>query len=296
MKKILSVSGGVDSMVLFELFKDDNIVVAHFNHKLRPSADEDEKFVRDICKKNNIRFEVGYLKVKPGEKVSEDRARIKRYAFLKNLQKQLELENPEPVKIYTAHHLDDLTETVAINLLRGTSWRGLAPFSSNIYRPFIQDEDILKPESKADILIFASRNNIHFREDPTNFEPDFLRNRIREKLSTLEPEKKYELNQKIKALWKVQTKLRKEIEIALSELVDEEEFKEQGIIKREWFYDLDEKVALEFLKHLLSLKNISLTGPKLKDFLVAIKTYSPEKKFNLPEDRLITIHKTYLKV
>jgi len=63
-----------------------------------------------------------------------------------------------------------------------------------------------------------------------------------------------------------------------------------------WFYDLDEKVALEFLKHLLSLKNISLTGPKLKDFLVAIKTYSPEKKFNLPEDRLITIHKTYLKV
>lgn len=283
-------------MVLFELFKNDNVVVAHFNHKLRPSADEDEKFVKEICRKNNVRFEVGYLKVKPGEKISEERARIERYNFLNNLKNRLELESPEPVEIYTAHHLDDLTETVAINLLRGTSWRGLTPFSSDIHRPFLQDNDILKPESKADILTFAARNHVHFRQDPTNFEPDFLRNRIREKLSTLEPEKKYELNQKIKALWKAQTKLRKEIEIALSELVDEEEFKEQGIIKREWFFDLDEKVALEFLRYLLNLKNISLTGPKLKDFLIAIKAYSPEKKFNLPNNKLITIHKTYLKI
>jgi len=295
MRKILSVSGGVDSMVLFELFKNDNVVVAHFNHKLRPSADEDEKFVREICRKNNVRFEIGYLKVKPGEKISEERARIERYNFLNNLKNRLELESPEPVEIYTAHHLDDLTETVAINLLRGTSWRGLTPFSSNVHRPFIQDWDILKPESKADILTFAARNHVHFRQDPTNFEPDFLRNRIREKLSALEPGEKYELNQKIRYLYQRQLKIRQEIEGILSEFIDED-FKKQGIIKREWFFDLDEKVALEFLRHLLSLKNISLTGPKLKDFLIAIKTYSPEKKFNLPNNKLITIHKTYLKI
>lgn len=282
-------------MVLFELFKNDNVVVAHFNHKLRPSADEDEKFVKEICRKNNVRFEVGFLKVKPGEKISEERARIERYNFLNNLKNRLELESPEPVEIYTAHHLDDLTETVAINLLRGTSWRGLTPFSSNVHRPFIQDWDILKPESKADILTFAARNHVHFRQDPTNFEPDFLRNRIREKLSALEPGEKYELNQKIRYLYQRQLKIRQEIEGILSEFIDED-FKKQGIIKREWFFDLDEKVALEFLRYLLGLKNISLTGPKLKDFLTAIKTYSPEKKFNLPNDKLITIHKTYLKI
>ncbi|MBR1875430.1 tRNA lysidine(34) synthetase TilS [Candidatus Saccharibacteria bacterium] len=295
MKYLLAVSGGVDSMVLFDIYKKENIVVAHFNHKLRPSADDDEEFVRKTCQENKVRFEVGYLELKPGEKISEERARAERYKFLNQIKAQLEQESPEKVKICTAHHLDDLAETVMINLIRGTAWRGLTPFSSEVYRPFIQDDDILKPESKADILVYASRNKIHFREDPTNFEPDFLRNRVREKLSTLDPEEKYQLNQKIKQLWKRQTEIRKEIETILEEITEQTDFKEQGIIERNWFYDLDEKTALEILKYFLNLKNISLTTPQLKDFFDAIKNYIPEKRFNLPGDRLVTIHKTYLK-
>ena len=283
-------------MVLFEVFKKENTVVAHFNHKLRPSSDEDEEFVRRVCKENNIRLEVGELKIRPGEKISEERAREERYKFLNDVKTRLESEGLGPVKICTAHHLDDLVETVFINILRGTGWRGLAPFSAEIYRPFIQDEDVLKPESKADILTFAGRKKLNFRQDPTNYEPEYLRNRVRERLSVLDPDEKYELNQKMKKLYKRQTEIKTEISQIISEIIDLEEFKKQGIIQREWFYNLDETVGAEILRVLLEARGISLTGPKMKEFLAAIKNYNPEKKFNLPGDKLVTIHKNYLKI
>ena len=300
MKYILAVSGGVDSMVLFEVFLKkcgaSSIVVAHFNHKLRPSADEDEKFVAECCKKYNVRFEVGHLNIALGEKVSEEKARKARYDFLFKTRKKIEEEFGCAALIFTAHHLDDLVETVTINLTRGTGWRGLAPFSNSAVRPFIMDDDVLLPESKADILTYASRNKIHFRQDPTNFEPDFLRNRIREKFSTMEPQEHYELNQKIKKLYRRQDEIRAEIDCILTKFLEEEKYFEEKVVKREWFFDWDDTVATELLRRILEIEKISLTRPQLADFLLAIRTYQPEKKFNLPGDKLVTMHKNYFKL
>lgn len=300
MKFILAVSGGVDSMVLFDVFLKkygvSNIIVAHFNHKLRPSADEDEEFVASKCKEADVRFEVGYLDTIPGEKVSEEKARKARYDFLFNLRKKIEMESHCAVMVVTAHHLDDLTETVAINLVRGTGWRGLTPFSNSVMRPFITEDDVLMPESKADILTYAARNKISYRQDPTNFEPDFLRNRIREKISTMEPQEHYELNQKIKKLYRRQDEIRAEIDWILTKFLEEEKYFEEKVAKREWFFDLDDTVATELLRRILEIEKISLTRPQLADFLLAIRTYQPEKKFNLPGDKLVTMHKNYFKL
>ena len=287
-------------MVLLDYFlknySKSNIVVAHFNHKLRPSADEDEKFVLDYCKKNDIRCEVGKLTTKPNEKVSEEKARTKRYEFLWSVRDKLQSENAEPVYILTAHHLDDVTETIMINLLRGTGWRGLTPFSANIGRPFVDFDDILKPESKADILTYAARNKISFRQDPTNFEDTYLRNRIREKLSTMDPQEHYELNQKIKKLYIRQRDIRNEVAGLIQDILKEWGYIETKVAKREWFLNLDDDVASEILAQILAWENISLTRPQMRDFLSAIRTYQPEKKFNLPGDRLITIHKNWFKI
>ena len=82
-------------------------------------------------------------------------------------------------KIYTAHHQDDLLESIIINLLRGTEWRGLAPMGSqNIARPFIE-----KGWGKKDILKYAGERQLKFRQDPTNNEDNYLRNRIRTTLA-----------------------------------------------------------------------------------------------------------------
>ena len=102
-KKILAVSGGIDSMVLLEkFFRDDpeNIVVAHFNHGTRKSADLDEQFVFSRCKELKVPFET--MKIMLGEGVSEELARQKRYDFLYHVA------NKYGGEIYTAHHLDDL--------------------------------------------------------------------------------------------------------------------------------------------------------------------------------------------
>jgi len=286
MKKILAVSGGMDSMVLLDLFKDDeNILVAHFNHGTRKSADDDEAFVQKRCEELGVKIIVG--KSELGPNVSEEKAREARYKFLFKVREDVLKQSPnEEVKIFTAHHLDDLVESVFINLIRGTSWRGLTPFSTeNVVRPFLLD-DVLMPESKADILVYAARNKIVFREDPTNSSDKYLRNRIREIVSTMEPEEHFKLNQKIKTLYFSQQKKRAEIEEILDSMMPE-----NGVLKRGWFSDLDDKVSIEILRFALEKNEIKLTGPQLNDFLFAIRNYVPEKKFNLPNDKLVTIHK-----
>ena len=86
MKKVLAISGGVDSMCLLHMLKDDkDVVVAHFNHGTRPSADDDEKFVASYAKKYGLPFYSE--KAQLGADVSEADARSARYAFLKNSHK-----------------------------------------------------------------------------------------------------------------------------------------------------------------------------------------------------------------
>jgi tRNA(Ile)-lysidine synthase len=291
MKKILAVSGGVDSMVLLDIFKSDpNILVAHFNHGTRKSADDDETFVRRRCEELGVDFTVGHAELGPD--VSEETAREARYNFLFNLRDDIKKRIPgEEVLIYTAHHLDDLVESVFINLSRGTGWRGLTPFNMpGTFRPFLSG-DILLPESKGDILTYAARNKIPFREDPTNSSEKYLRNRVRQAIKTMEPGVRFDLNQTMKEMYFSQQKIRAEIEEILEGLMPKD-----GIFERGWFKNMDDKVAIEFLRFALEKNNIKLTGPQLNDFLSAIRTYSPEKKFNLPEDRLITIHKNYFKI
>ena len=278
-------------MVLLDIFKNDSdILVAHFNHGTRKSANDDEAFVRRRCKELGVDLTVGHSKLGPD--VSEEQAREARYKFLFSVRDSIKEKLPnEEVLIFTAHHLDDLAESVFINLSRGTGWRGLTPFSMDgTFRPFLSG-DILLPESKGDILTYAAQNKITFREDPTNSSDKYLRNRVREKVKTMEPEKHFELNQKMKKLYFSQVEIRKEIEEILESLLPKD-----GIFQREWFLSLDDKVAIEILRFALEKKDIKLTGPQLNDFLHAIRTYQPEKKFNLPEDRLIVIHKNYFKI
>ena len=285
-KKILAVSGGVDSMVLLDIFlrrEPENIVVAHFNHGTRPSADIDEEFVRQKCKKFDVPFESSKLLL--GEGVSEEEAREKRYAFLYHVANKYQGE------ICTAHHLDDLLESVAINLIRGTYWRGLAPFGNkNIVRPLIS-----RGMDKTDTLRYAGRNHLCFRQDPTNHEEIYLRNRVREKLRWLEVEKK-------KRLWELSERqriLRAEIEESVKKLADALtiEYSDDEIkFRKDFFTELENSVAEEILRALCLKRNISLMRPQLADFLDAIRKYQPGKKFNLPKNKMAVVGKDFIRI
>ncbi len=334
MKVILAISGGVDSMVMLDIFgrhfvneivkqyedlmiygcARPKIIAATFNHGTRPSAKDDVLFVRQIIKQKYRGLPLFTAEANLGEHVSEAEARAARYNFLHALaepiqkpnmllttrpdydESQLESPAPESVLIYTAHHLDDLVESIAINLLRGTGWRGLAPLDTpGIKRPFLEPEYLPKylrkwtPFDKTDLCRLASDFDVVFRQDPTNYEDNYLRNRVRAKLTCFEREShntKYKLD--LYNLWLKQKALKAEIDQIVQELLPAEHAPWQ----RSWFKNLDEKVALELLRAGTLRAGISATRPQLHDFLHAIRTYSPGKRFNLPGNNLIKFTKT----
>lgn len=169
---ICAVSGGADSMALltamYLLREKLGIIVeaAHFNHGLRGNeSDEDERFVAETCDAMELTLHIGRQKVVAGKKGLEAAAREARYRFFGKLEG----------KIATAHTADDNAETVLLHLLRGTGLKGLggiAPRRGNIVRPML---DI----TRAQVLAFLEEYHVRYREDSSNGEDRFLRNRIR---------------------------------------------------------------------------------------------------------------------
>lgn len=167
---VVAVSGGVDSVVLLDVLAkrpDLQLTVAHFDHGIRADSTEDRKLVQDLAKKYKLPFiyQTGEL----GAKASEARAREARYRFLHDVRQASKAQ-----AIITAHHQDDLLETVILNLLRGTGRRGLSSLKSTdvIKRPLLH-------VSKKELLRYAKREALNWHEDSTNADERYLRNYIR---------------------------------------------------------------------------------------------------------------------
>ena len=177
---ILALSGGIDSMVLADLLLKLKVqfVVAHCNFHLRSAeSDGDEKFVREFAEKHGVQcfvkhFETVEYAEEKGISI-EMAARDLRYAWFEELRQQLNYD-----KIAVAHHADDQAETFFINLLRGAGLRGLKgmqPKNGDIIRPLLW-------ASREQIHQYAVKNQILWREDHTNAESVYLRNKIRNRL------------------------------------------------------------------------------------------------------------------
>lgn len=177
---LCALSGGRDSMAMLHILSmlaeggGFRIAAAHFNHRLRPTADRDEDFVRNWCRERDIPLTCGAGDVKAfaareGLGV-EDAARKLRYAFLEDAARDMGAE-----RIATAHHREDNAETVLLHLLRGTGLQGLcgiAPVRGKIVRPLLET-------SRAEIDEYVQRNSIPYVEDESNQDARFTRNRLR---------------------------------------------------------------------------------------------------------------------
>ncbi|MDO4225022.1 MAG: tRNA lysidine(34) synthetase TilS, partial [Bergeyella zoohelcum] len=182
-KLLLAVSGGVDSMVMLELFKrkkqdteNFHFEVAHINYKLRGEDSElDQKQVQDYCQKHQIKFhlyEVSERDKKPDGSI-QLWARNLRYQFFFSVLEERKLDF-----LVTAHHLNDQLETFFINLSRGSGIKGLCGIPNN-------ENKIIRPllgVTKQEIYDFAKEQKIPFREDISNKKNDYLRNKIRNEI------------------------------------------------------------------------------------------------------------------
>lgn len=178
---LLAISGGVDSMILLNLFRESSakFQVAHCNFQLRgDDAFRDEEFVRNYCAKHEIPFHYIRFDVEAYQKTGnysvEMACRNLRYDWFKDVQRVNNLDY-----LVTAHHLDDNIETFIINLSRGTGLKGLVGMqvdNGKIFRPLLAF-------TKAKLIDYANDNEIDWCEDYTNETDDYTRNKIRHHIS-----------------------------------------------------------------------------------------------------------------
>ncbi len=184
---VLAVSGGSDSMALLHgavhLARTDarvwRLTVAHLDHALRPNSADDAAFAAGAATSLGLpaevrRTDVAALARATGRSL-EEAGRDARYAFLS------ELAEPDDALIATAHTADDAAETVLINLLRGSGLaggRGIPARRGRVVRPLLGER---RPELRR----LLDEAGIAYRDDPSNEDPAFFRNRVRGELVPL---------------------------------------------------------------------------------------------------------------
>lgn len=272
MKYLAAVSGGVDSVVLLHMLAtagEHELVVAHFDHGIREDSSEDARFVSGLAEKYSVPFEMRREEL--GSGASEELARARRYAFLRAAAKK------HRATIVTAHHMNDIAETIAINVARGTGWRGVAVMAGDVYRPLLT-------MTKHEIIAYAESKGLDWREDSTNTSDAYLRNRLRQKLTDED------------TTWQLAALRARQVE--LRDMIDTEVAKQlsamEGQYSRYFFTHIDTVTASELLRGLaVQVLGYSLTRPQLERTLLAIKTAKPHTTFPFGGATLCLDKKTF---
>ncbi|MBE9577273.1 tRNA lysidine(34) synthetase TilS [Flavobacterium proteolyticum] len=175
-KLLLAVSGGIDSMVLLDLFYKlrFDICVAHCNFQLRgKESDGDEMLVREICQDRYIPYFIETFDTL--EFANENKLSIQLAARKLRYDWFQEIISLGFDYVLTAHHLDDNVETFLINFTRGTGLEGLTGIPAqnrNIIRPLLTF-------SREEIENYAQANQVQWREDSSNASDKYFRNKLR---------------------------------------------------------------------------------------------------------------------
>lgn len=175
MKVLVAVSGGVDSVVLLDrvIRSGMEVGVAHVHHGLRPESDEEYVFVQRLAESYGVPFHGKRFTFPNGG--SQASYRTARYAFFEQVMQDFDY-----AQLMTAHHADDQLETVLIQLQRNvievTGIPERRPFAGReLIRPLLS-------EPKQELIAYAERHGLEWREDASNARTDYLRNQLRHQI------------------------------------------------------------------------------------------------------------------
>ncbi|MFO7813224.1 MAG: tRNA lysidine(34) synthetase TilS [Pelovirga sp.] len=183
---VVAVSGGVDSVVLLHLLqrvaagRGLNLHAVHLNHCMRPEADDDLRFVEALCRQLNVRCHsesCDVAKLAKQESISLEMAgRLARRRLLERMAAETDAQ-----LIALGHHRDDQVETLLLRLTRGTGISGLsgmAELELPWWRPLLYC-------SRQQLLAYARTQSLSWREDASNLDSRFVRNRLRHQVVPL---------------------------------------------------------------------------------------------------------------
>lgn len=280
---VLAVSGGVDSMVLLDLLAsqpDFELIVAHFDHGIRADSANEGVLVCAAAQRYGLTYV--YERGELGQYASEDTARQARYGFLRRAMLAYQAQ-----AIATAHHEDDMLETAALNLLRGTGRKGLTSLDSR--------DELLRPllnVSKKMLLEYAQMRQLGWREDSTNATDRYRRNQVRHHLlSRMSTEQRAEFGR----LLARQRAVNIEIDALLGEILVAQPA--PHYVNRQLFAMLPYTVAAELMAAWLRQNHLGgFSKKRLHQLVVFAKTASPGKRSPLSADRMLHIRKQFLQI
>lgn len=239
-KVLVAVSGGLDSMTLFHLLYQNReeleieLGIAHVNHKQRPESNMEEKELSNFAQQLGVKFFISNF----SGNFSEEKARRFRYHFFEEI-----MLTEGYTALVTAHHADDQAETVFMRLIRGARLRHLSGMTE--VQPFANGE-LIRP-----LLCFYKQDFpdiLHF-EDESNFQNDYLRNRIRNLyLPSLEKE-----NPRFKDSLISLGKEVEDLQVALSHLTQGLDITKLEVFERQ-IPEVQNFLLQEYLKEFPSLK------------------------------------------
>ncbi len=286
---VCAVSGGPDSMALLLIlksFKDlyhFNIVVAHVNHHLRKESDKEERYIRDFCEQNNLIFEI-YDYFPRDLKNLEAKARQARYEFFEKL-----VDKYNSKYLFTAHHSDDLIETILMKLVRGSTINGYKGFriednrkNYTLYRPLLLAD-------KKEILKYLKEKKQKYFIDKTNKISLFTRNRYRLKIIPLLRKENPNINTSFLdysvAIDEMNSYIDKQVDkvydnIVSNKKIDLEKFNKEDII-------IKKKILERFLEEEYQSDIVEINKRHINSILLLTNDYSGKKTLDMPFNKVI---------
>lgn len=295
---VIGLSGGPDSMCLLDIIKSLNknikIVCAHINHNIRKESFEEQKFIEDYCQKNELIFEtMTFDKKSEDQDYNELELREKRYNYFETIIKKYNAKY-----LFTAHHGDDLVETILMRISRGSNLKGYTGFQVETKK---KNYKVIKPLiflTKEDINTYNEERNIPYVLDKTNDEDNYTRNRYRHNvLPFLKGE-----NQNIHLKY---LKFSREL-LTYYEYVDKVVNKEidkrfeKNTLDIEGFSRLDKLIQIKIIEYILDtnyIDNLYLVSDKHVNLILnIIDNPKPNLEINLPDNLHITKSYNILKI
>ena len=270
---ILAISGGRDSMCLLDMYykSGQKLVVCHTNHHQRKASDTEEKYLIEYCAKRNILLEIDEYYPETIENFQAE-AHIHRYEFFYRTALKYKAKY-----ILTAHHKDDLAETVILRLIQGSNLYGYGGISRLVkykdvylYRPLLD-------YSRDDITKYCKDNDIFYFDDESNSEDHYMRNRIRHQILPLMREENPNILNTISSFSNICKEafdhIRKESINYLKE--------NDNCIKLESFNKLDVSLKKDIICYMLENLKVRTSYQQISDILELINNDKPQLNYNI---------------
>ncbi len=297
-KIVVATSGGPDSMCLLHLLCELKtelnlkLVVAHVNHNLRLASQEEALFVKDYCQKQEIVYE--YMEIQEYNKDNlENDARIKRYTFFKQLMQKYHAKY-----LMTAHHGDDLMETILMRLTRGSSLKGYSGFKREYS---LDDYTIIRPliiVTKQEIISYMQKHKLKYYIDDSNFADTYTRNRYRKVVLPFLKQEDKNVHQKYlkfsEELQAATNFIEKEVTKKISELTDQAGIRIDELLK------LDDFILKRVVEHTLNniyIDDLFLINDRHTELIIKmLKSTKSNAQISLPDDYVALKSYNYYKI